>query len=68
LSKYLRDLEGSDEPIKPSQPGAKHHAVHELRDPAIFRDTAAGRIYLLYSTAGERGIGIAEVTGLPESD
>jgi hypothetical protein len=58
------DWEGVNEPIEPSQPGAKHHAVHELRDPAIFRDPASDRLYLLYSTAGERGIAIAEVQGL----
>jgi beta-xylosidase len=31
-----------------------------LRDPAIFEDTD-GRVYLLYSVAGESGIGIAEL-------
>jgi beta-xylosidase len=33
---------------------------HALRDPAIFVDTD-GRAYLLYSVAGEAGIGIAEL-------
>jgi hypothetical protein len=35
-----------------------------LRDPAIFED-ADGRVYLLYSVAGESGIGIAELTSKP---
>jgi len=58
------DWEGVDEPIEPSKGGAKHHPVHQLRDPAIFRDPAADRLYLLYTTAGERGIAIAEVQEL----
>jgi hypothetical protein len=33
--------------------------VNQLRDPAIFEED--GRIYLLYSIAGEAGIGIAEI-------
>ena len=33
--------------------------MHELRDPAIFRDGA--KTYLLYSVAGESGIAIAEL-------
>jgi hypothetical protein len=37
--------------------------VNELRDPAVFEE--GGRIYLLYSVAGERGIALAEVT-LPD--
>ena len=34
--------------------------VNQLRDPAIFEED--GRIYLLYSVAGESGIAIAELT------
>jgi hypothetical protein len=33
--------------------------VNQLRDPAIFEED--GRVYLLYSVAGEAGIGIAEI-------
>ena len=32
---------------------------HALRDPAVFRED--GRLHLLYSVAGESGIGIAEI-------
>jgi hypothetical protein len=33
--------------------------VHELRDPAIYEED--GRLYLLYSVAGEQGIAIARL-------
>jgi hypothetical protein len=33
--------------------------LHELRDPAIYKED--GKTYLLYSIAGESGIGIAEL-------
>ncbi|MFN8526673.1 MAG: hypothetical protein U0821_26515 [Chloroflexota bacterium] len=52
--------EGSDQPIEPSKRGLVHGPVHQLRDPAIFRED--GRTYLLYSVAGEHGIAIAEIT------
>lgn len=51
--------EGSDLPLEPSQRGAIHQRVRQLRDPAIF--TEDGRIYLLYSVAGESGLAIAEL-------
>ncbi|MEM1207791.1 MAG: hypothetical protein AAGI54_00860 [Planctomycetota bacterium] len=53
-----RPWEGGDLPIHPSRAGTAHHPVRELRDPAFFRD-ADGRAYLVYSTAGEAGLGIA---------
>lgn len=50
--------EGNDLPIKPSVAGAMKGREHALRDPAIFEDHDR-RVYLLYSVAGEAGIGIA---------
>ena len=52
--------EGADLPVKPSVAGAMKGRAHELRDPGIFVD-ADGRVYLLYSVAGESGIAIAEL-------
>jgi hypothetical protein len=51
--------EGAGLPVEPSRGGSIDVAVNQLRDPAIFEED--GRIYLLYSVAGERGIGLAEV-------
>ena len=51
--------EGADLPLEPSQRGAIHQQAHQLRDPAIFEED--GRVYLLYSVAGESGIAIAEL-------
>ncbi len=53
------DYEGVNEPIRVSFMGAARKPVHELRDPGIFEED--GRIYLLYSVAGENGIAIAEI-------
>ena len=55
----LFDFEGVNNPIAKSVEGASKKPVHELRDPAIFEDQ--GKIFLLYSIAGELGIGIAEI-------
>lgn len=54
------DYEGASLPLKKSVAGAMNGSEHALRDPAIFVDSD-GRVYLLYSIAGESGIGIAEV-------
>ena len=54
-----RDWEGGDLPPDPSEYGAVHQRVNQLRDPAIFEED--GRIYLLYALAGERGIGIGQL-------
>jgi hypothetical protein len=51
--------EGADLPVEPSRGGSIDVPVNQLRDPAIFEED--GRVYLLYSVAGERGIGLAEV-------
>jgi beta-xylosidase len=53
--------EGADLPLKKSSAGAASGRENALRDPAIFVDDD-GRTYLLYSVAGESGIGIAELT------
>jgi hypothetical protein len=52
-------VEGADLPLRPSQRGSALARVRELRDPAFFRE--GDRRYLLYSIAGEQGIGIAEL-------
>ncbi len=54
-----KDFEGVHEPVEPSRFGAIHNFVHQLRDPAIYEEN--GRVYLLYSTAGEWAIAIAEI-------
>ena len=54
-----KGYEGCDCPVEPSERGAIHHRVHQLRDPCVFQDE--GRIYLLYTIAGESGIAIAEL-------
>jgi hypothetical protein len=51
--------EGADLPCLPSRRGLTAEPVHQVRDPAIFRED--GRTYLLYTVAGERGIAIAEL-------
>ena len=53
------DYEGVNEPVRPSRFGVTYDFVHELRGPAIFEED--GQLYLLYSTAGETAIAIAEI-------
>ncbi len=53
------DYEGAGEPIGESRFGATYDFVHRLRDPAIYEED--GRVFLLYSTAGEWAIAIAEI-------
>jgi hypothetical protein len=53
------ECEGADYPVVPSKRGSIHEPVCQLRDPGIYRE--GGKTYLLYSVAGERGIGIAEI-------
>lgn len=55
-----RTWEGADLPVQISLVGAVHKPVHELRDPAFFRDDD-GRCYLVYSGAGEACLGLAEL-------
>ncbi len=54
-----KDYEGGNLPLEASQRGAVHEPVRQLRDPAIYEED--GRVYLLYSVAGECGIAIAEL-------
>ena len=56
-----RAWEGGDLPATPSRGGAIHEPACQLRDPAVFGEH--GRVYLVYSVAGESGLGIAEVEG-----
>jgi hypothetical protein len=51
--------EGAGLPVGPSRGLMATGPMHQLRDPAIFVEK--GRTYLLYSVAGELGIGIAEL-------
>lgn len=54
--------EGTGEPMEASVAGAADVAVNQLRDPCIF--TEGEEVYLLYSGAGERAIGLAALSGL----
>ncbi len=58
------EWEGVNHPIEPSQ-GSGGTGVHQLRDPGIFED-ADGRLYLLYTGAGEEAIGLARLLRNPE--
>jgi hypothetical protein len=53
------DWEGVDLPLQHSSRSAISIPVNQLRDPAVFRDSAD--IYLLYTVQGERGIGISHI-------
>jgi hypothetical protein len=54
-----RDYEGVTLPVAPSRRGAATGYEHALRDPALYEED--GRMYLLYSVAGERGIAMARL-------
>lgn len=54
-----RRWEGADAPLEPSIRSVAYGNVNQLRDPAIFSE--GDQTYLLYSVAGESGIGIAEL-------
>jgi len=51
--------EGCELPVEPSQGGESRGPVCQLRDPAIFEE--GGRVWLLYTVAGEYGIAITEL-------
>ena len=55
------EFEGVDLPVEPSVGGASRTRVHQLRDPAVYRED--DKIWLLYSVAGEYGIAITEWKG-----
>ena len=54
-----KEWEGGYLPPEPSARGPIYEPVCQLRDPAIYGEE--GRIFLLYSIAGESGIAIAEL-------
>jgi len=58
--------EGADLPVEPSIRGEITGPANQLRDPAIFEDD--GKIYLLYSCAGEQAIAIAELELITSGD
>ena len=51
--------EGAHLPLRQSKSGKSLAPENAVRDPAIFQDE--GRLFLLYSVAGESGISIAEL-------
>ncbi len=51
--------EGANLPLRYSQGGRARAPENGIRDPAVFREN--GRAWLLYSVAGEYGIGMAEL-------
>ena len=53
--------EGVDLPLAPSVRGLSVGPLRQPRDPGIFEE--GGTDYLLYSVAGEQGIGIARLDG-----
>lgn len=55
------EYEGVQLPLEPSNRGWAPQPVRQVRDPGIYRQ--GDQTYLLYSVAGERGIGIAEIVG-----
>jgi hypothetical protein len=57
LLKPEESWEGADLPLAPSRWGAAKEPVNQLRDPALYEED--GRLYLLYSVAGESGLAIA---------
>ena len=59
ILKPERDYEGADRPLAPSKRGLAQEPENQLRDPAVFEDDTG--LYLLYSVAGEKGIGIARM-------
>jgi hypothetical protein len=59
ILKTEMDYEGVHQPIEVSQGGASHEPVHQVRDPYVYVEQ--GKKYLIYSIAGEKGLGIAEL-------
>jgi hypothetical protein len=53
------EWEGAGLPLEPSIRGEITRPANQLRDPAVFAD--GGRLYLLYSCAGEQALAIAEL-------
>ncbi len=57
-----KDYEGTEVALARSSGGSAKGRENALRDPAIFKED--GRTWLLYSVAGENGIGIAELNNV----
>ena len=55
------EYEGVNLPLAPSKVGLSIPPVRQLCDPGLFEEN--GVTYLLYSVAGEQGIGIAKLEG-----
>ena len=53
------DYEGADLPLEPSKRGWIPVRARQLRDPCIYEED--GKLYLLYSVAGESGIAIGRL-------
>ncbi len=53
------EYEGVSLPLRPSERGPCNHPVRELRDPWVYEEE--DQLSLLYSVAGEQGIGIARL-------
>jgi hypothetical protein len=64
--KPIKNYEGVNKPLIPSSPGSstlRHGgSVNELRDPCVYEEN--NNLYLLYSLAGEVGIGLAKLYNL----
>ena len=52
-------VERADAPLEPSVRSVAYGNANQLRDPEIFSED--DRNYLVYSVAGESGMGIAEI-------
>jgi hypothetical protein len=57
------DYEGAGLPIEPSVKGLARGPVCQLRDPCIYEED--GRLYPVYSVAGESGLAIAAIEEPP---
>ena len=55
------EYEGIGLPLAPSVRGLSVEPVRQVRDPGVFEED--GTPYLLYSVAGEQGIGAARISG-----
>jgi hypothetical protein len=53
------DWEGGNLPLERSEYGTIRVPARQLRDPGVFQED--GQTYLLYSVAGEQGIGLAKL-------
>lgn len=59
IHRAQKPWEGADVTPRTSQYGSCMQRVNQLRDPAIFEED--GKIYLLYTIAGEQGIAIGQL-------